>query len=242
MLSTSPASGQPESTGSSLMPDLGTPSAGVPASAEGAAFEAAGAAALRPLPSAMEGRVRGDEGEAVLGWRADSSAWAPGSEFGGMIARRAELAGAEAVADEGGAEPGAAAAGTSSDTADDTGDSIGAGAVAASAAARAASVVRLWRESPRGAVPLVAFALERAATVSADGAFAFAPAARPERSAAVTSSPGLSSTVGGAASLLDLIGGMAPPEPGPALELGADAGRELPAPGRRVLGRNGAKG
>jgi hypothetical protein len=161
-----------------------------------------------------------------------------------MIARRAEFAGAEAVADEGGAEPGAPAAGTSSDTADDTGDSIeaGAGAVAASAAARAASVVRLGRVSPRGAVPLVAFALERAATASADGALAFAPAARPERSGKVASSPGLSSTVGAAASFLDLIGGMAPPVPAAALELGADAGRELPAPGRRVLGRIGAKG
>src|SRR5688572_7490969 len=131
-----------------------------------------------------------------------------------MIARRAELAGAEAVADEGGAEPGAPAAGTSRDTADDAGDSSGAGAraMAASAAARAASVVRLWRASPRGVVPLVALALERAATASADGAFG--PAARPERSGAVTSRPTLSSTFGGAALSLDLVGGMAPPVPG----------------------------
>ena len=158
-----------------------------------------------------------------------------------MIARRAELAGAEAVADDGGAEPGAPAAGTTNDAAADAGDSIGAGARAVAAAARAASVVRVWRVSPRGAVPLVASALDRAASASADGAGAFAPAARPERSGAAAGRPALSLTLAGAVLSLDFVGRMAPFAPG-ALELDADAGRELPVPGCRVLGRIGAKG
>jgi hypothetical protein len=171
------------------------------------------------------------------------------------------------VADDGGgAEPGTPAAGTTSDAADDGGASSGAGAraVAASAAARAASAVRLSRVSPRtGAAALVASALERAAIASADGAGAFAPPARPERSGDAAGVPAagvlraaggavgdgracrvlraLSSTLAGALSL-DFGRGMAPLAPDAALELVADAGRELPAAGRRVLGRVGAKG
>jgi hypothetical protein len=184
-----------------------------------------------------------------------------------MIARRAELAGAEAVAEDGGAEPGALAAGTAGAAADAGGDSIGAGAraVATSAAARAASAVRLWRVSPRaGAAPLVASELERAASASPDGVGAFAPPARPERSGAAAGTPAegvvrpaggvvgdgrpwrvlraLSSTLAGAALSLAFGRGMAPLAPGAALELAVDAGRALPVPGRRVLGRVGAKG
>jgi hypothetical protein len=123
--------------------------------------------------------ARGDAEAPAIGSRKER-----GSPCGGMIARRAELAGADAVADDGGAEL-EAAVGTTSDAVGEAGASIEAGAraVAASAAERAAAAPRLGRASPRpaGAASSVASAPERAAIASADEGAGFAPSARPER-------------------------------------------------------------
>jgi hypothetical protein len=200
----------------------------------------------------------GDDGPRELGSRPGSrDRSAPGSACGGTIARRAELAGAEAVADEGGAEPGPTA-GTAGEGVGDSGGA-GARAVAASAAARAARAVRLGRVSPRAAfAPLVAPSPERAALASGAAA-ALGPSPWPERSRADASSPpggvrraaddgrgwrglrSFSSALAGAARSLAFGRGIAPLASG-ALELAAPPGRELPAPGRRVVGRVGAKG